>query len=234
MIDNLIASLARRQHGYVTRPQLLEAGLGVKAIEYRVKAGRLIPIYAGVYAVGHVPTAPADRAYAAVLVCGAGSVLSHSSALALWGWGGELRPPFEVTAPTDHRRRGIRVHRSTSLGRRDVRTFNGIPVTSPARTLLDVAPRLAPKARRRVVREARLSKQLRLDALADVVGRFERHPGARLLLPFVTAPTGPTRSEFEDAFVAFCERYDLPKPNVNVKVLVGTPWLGLAEMAAAA
>jgi Transcriptional regulator, AbiEi antitoxin len=87
-IDRLIAELAGRQRGYVKRRQLLAAGLGAKAIDYRVRIGRLIPIYAGVYAVGHVPTLPQDRAFGALLACGPGAVLSHGSAATLWGCSG--------------------------------------------------------------------------------------------------------------------------------------------------
>src|SRR5947209_12573107 len=140
LMDEAIARLARRQRGNVTRRQLLDLGLAPGAIQHRIRTGRLIPLYAGVYAVGHLPVTPEDRAAAAVLACGKAAALSHRSALCLWGWAKPLAPPFHVTTPSRHRRRELQVHHSRALIRRDLRTHLGIRVTSPARTLLDVAP----------------------------------------------------------------------------------------------
>jgi very-short-patch-repair endonuclease len=217
-IDAAIAGVAGRQHGYITRVQLRALGLSPGGIACRVRGGRLIRVYAGVYAVGAVPTLPIARASAAVLACGAGAALSHLSALSLWGWREHWDVPYHVTAPTDHRRRGIVVHRATALARHDIRTHLGVRVTSPARTLLDVAPGLTDRQLRRAVREARLSPYMRDEALADVVTRFPRHPGARRIAPFVHPPSGPTRSEFEDAFLAFCRDHGLPQPRTNVRI----------------
>jgi hypothetical protein len=213
-----IAAVANRQFGYITRRQLLDLGLSSNAITHRLSVGRLHRVYAGVYAVGAVPTLPVARAAAAVLACGAGAALSHFSALCLWGWHKPWDVPFDVTAPSNHTRPGIRVHRSTALARPDVRTHLGIRVTSPARTVLDVAPGLNDKQLRRVVREARLSPYMRDEALAEVVARFPRHPGASCLAPFTTTPDGPTRSEFEDGFLAFCADHGLPRPRTNVRI----------------
>jgi hypothetical protein len=124
-----------------------------------------------------------------------------------------------VTVPSDRRRPGIKIHRCPGLSRRDLRKHQGIWVTSPARTLLDCAPVLSDKRLARAVNDARLSGQLRFTALADVIGRFPHHPGAKRLAPFTEIATAPTRSEFEDAFLAFCERFDLPRPEINANVL---------------
>jgi very-short-patch-repair endonuclease len=217
-LDAAIAAVAARQYGYVRREQLLGIGLGPAAIAYRQRVGRLHRVYAGVYAVGAVPTLPIPRAAAAVLACGAGAALSHFSALCLWGWHKPWDVPYHVTVRSNHTRPGIRVHRSTALAREDVRRHLGIRVTSPARTVLDVAPRLSGPALRRVVREARLSRYMRQSELADVVARFPRHPGAVRLKPFIEAPSAPTRSEFEDAFLVFCHDHGLPRPRTNVRI----------------
>ena len=140
-IEKAIATLARTQHGYVTRWQLLHLGLGRRAIEYRVTIGSLIPVYAGVYAVGHIPLGQEANAHAAVLACGDGAVLSHGSAAALWKYIKHWPRQVDVTAPVDRRRRGIKVHRSKTLTRRDIARQLGVPVTSPARTVFDMAPR---------------------------------------------------------------------------------------------
>jgi len=221
-VDKSIAALAARQHGHVTRSQLLGLGLGPNAIHHRVKVGRLYRVFAGVYAVGHPPRAGLDRAAAAVLACGAGTVLSHASAATLWGvrHGGfrGWSSPLEVTAPSSHSYRGIRVHRSRVLTPKDKRTQLGIHVTSPARTLLDVAAGLDDRALARAVNDLRISRHLRIDDLTELLERVHKHPGAARLQPIVGAPRGPTRSVFEDAFVAFAQRYDLPTPQVNVRV----------------
>jgi hypothetical protein len=216
-LDAAIAAIARRQHGNVTRRQLLDLGLDDAAIQYRVRVGRLIRLYAGVYAVGHAPTTPLGRAAAAVLACGPRAALSHHSALALWGWRTAWRTPFDVTAPSDHRRAGIRAHRS-QLTSAEIRTQLGIRVTSPARTVLDCAPGLRRRQVTRLVNDARDRAQLPLSALADVIRRNPYHPGAARLKPFVELPTGPTKSEFEDGFLAFATDHGLPRPQMNVRI----------------
>ena len=213
-----IGRLADRQHGNLTRRQLLELGFNDDAIAHRVKAGRLHRVHPGVYAVGRPPKTALERAAAAVLACGPQAALSHMGALALWGFVTRWPAHFDVTVPRDRRPTGITVHRTRALQRRDVRTHLGIRVTSPARTVLDCAPQLTDRGLARTVNDARLSGYLHVDALADVLRRFPHHPGVRRLTPFVTIPTGPTRSELEDAFLAFCERFDLPRPLVNTPV----------------
>lgn len=216
-IDKLIAALARRQRGYATRQQLLNLGLGAEAIRYRVRSGSLILVYTGVYAVGHLPTLPQDRAFGALLACGPKAVLSHGSAATLYGIYRLWDMPFEVTTPAKRGRRGVRVHRA-ALTRHDIRIRDGIRITSPARTLLDMAPRLTRKQLWRAFNRLRLSHGLTPQQLEEVLDRFPRHPGARRLRPLVGARRGATRSGLEDKFVRFCERYGLPEPRLNVRI----------------
>lgn len=218
-VDRAIATITGRQHGYITRAQLLAAGLGPDAIRYRVATGRLIPVYAGVYAVGRVNAAPVARACAAVLACGDRSLLSHGSAASLWGFYKYWDEPFEVTAPTVRHRKGIQVHRSTKLLRPDLDRQLGIPVTSPARTVLDVAPRLSEKRLTRVVNDARHARLLHLEDLSDVLNRNPFHRGYRRLRPFVEDPRNPSRSSLEDDFIEFVKRYGLPMPVTNTYLL---------------
>jgi very-short-patch-repair endonuclease len=203
--DREIARIAATQHGHVTRSQLLSAGFDGNAIDYRVKRGRLVIRHRGVYAVGHVPPSPYARAMAAVLACGPGAVLSHRSAAALFGL---IRWPrtLEVTAPTDHRVPGIHTHRSCRLS--DVTTHYGIPTTTPARTLHDLAKILDPASLTRAVNDARLRSLLSADDLDPAVAR-------RLTSGRTEAPT---RSVFEDAFLAFLDRHRLPRPEVNQRI----------------
>jgi very-short-patch-repair endonuclease len=214
-----VQALAYRQRGYVKTAQLLALGVGSQAIRYRAsaRAGILIRVYDGVYAVGHVPVAAVDRAAGALLACGPEAMLSHSSAMSLWvsPRAGSCRS--RSRRQPMHRRRGIRVHRSTALTRADVRVHLGLRVTSPARTLLDNAPRRSERQLTRAVNDARLSGHLRLAALQDVIARFPRHPGAGRLRPLTFTPDAPTRSWLENEFMAFVERYNLPRPRLNTK-----------------
>jgi hypothetical protein len=211
--DARIAELAGRQRGYVTRRQLLALGENRNAITHRVEVGRLIPDHAGVYAVGHLSKDPLDRAFGAVLACGDKAVLSHQSAATLWGIYRHWRRPFHVTATGGHSRRGIVVHRA-GLHHRDRTWQLGLPVTSPARTLMDNAPRMTQKALTRAVNDLRRSYLNRSD-LIELLIRSPRHPGASRLRQFADSTRGPTRSEFEDAFQAFIDRYGLPQPLIN-------------------
>jgi very-short-patch-repair endonuclease len=217
-IEHQIAQIAVRQHGNVTRSQLLAVGVGPDAIKRRVKAGRLFRVHRAVYAVGRPPVTPFEKAAAAVLACGPGAALSHGSAMTLWGLWKRWDSPFAVTVACDRRPQGIGTYRSAGLRPSDFRAQLGIRVTSPARTLLDSAPRMSAKSRTRAVNDARRAKLASLEALGDVVDRFPLHPGAPLLAPHVAVRHGPTRSQFEDALLGLCRRFGLPTPQVNVVV----------------
>jgi very-short-patch-repair endonuclease len=120
----------------------------------------------------------------------------------------------DVTAPGKHRHAGINAHRSR-LATTDITEQYGIPTTTPARTLLDLAEILDPASLTRAVHELRLSKLLRLDDLAA-----QLVPGRKTttLQQLVRRPTRPTRSHFEDTFLNFVTRFDLPWPEVNTHV----------------
>jgi hypothetical protein len=216
--QSAIVAIAVRQHRCVTRAQLLALGVGSHAIAYWVRTGRLHRVHQGVYCVGTPPTTPLERAAAAVLACGAGAALSHGSALTLWGFQERWVMPLHMTVPGDRRRPGIVIRQVPGLTRADIRTHLGLRVTSPARTVLDCAPDLPAKRLVRIVNDGRRSGLLRLPALTDVIQRFPRHPGCARVRPLLERPTGPTRSEFEDAFLAFCDRFGFPRPKVNVEV----------------
>ncbi len=214
-----VVAIAARQHGNVTRQQLLELGLGPAAIAYRVRSGRLHRVHAGVYALGTPAATALERAAAAVLAGGPGAMLSQASALALWGWRHNGWPRvMEVTVIHDRRPKGILVHQSRTLRQRDIRRRHGIQVTSPARTLLDCAPRLTGPARVRAVNDALRSGALRSEQLAELLQRCRPHPGAASLRAFTEQLDGPTRSELEDGFLDLCARFDLPRPQVNTVV----------------
>jgi very-short-patch-repair endonuclease len=186
----------------VTRPQLLNAGVGRNTIDRWIAAGRLIVMHRGVFAIGHVPPSPHARLMAAVLACGPGAVLSHRTAAHQWGL---IRyfGPVEITAPTKRARPGITVHRSP-LTDAEVTHQYGIPTTTAVRTLTDLAGILSPATLTRAVNDARLSHVLNVQ---DLPPKLRRGQTQR-----------PTRSAFEDAFVTFCHRHRLPQPEINAFV----------------
>src|SRR5918992_3105529 len=188
-----IVALAGRQHGVVTTAQLLDAGVGRRAIAWRVERGWLVPLHRGVYQVGPV-AAEHGREMAAVLACGDGAVLSHQSAAAVWGFGRRDRG-VHVTVPGQARRSrpGVRVHRSLSL---DAAVHNGLPLTRPARTLSD----------------------LRRTLPSDEVERARERAAMLGLVVPDDAPDGFTRSEAERRLTQLCKAAGLPPPRTNARV----------------
>ncbi len=216
-VDAAIAGVAVKQNGNITRRQLLDLGVDEDAIRYRVKVGRLFRVHRGVYAVGRRATTPQERAGAAVLACGTSASLSHSSGMTLWGFWRHWDTPLEVTIVGNRRaQQGIRVHRSTTLRWRDVTTQLGIRVTTPARTLLDIAPRLTDKSLKRTVNNALGSLWLTEEQLAETLARYANARGARRIAKLIGLPGTRTRSGLEDDFPAFCAAHGLPAPVMGV------------------
>jgi hypothetical protein len=211
-----IAQIARRQHGNVTRRQLLAIGMAATTIDWHVRHGRLFRVHRGVYSVGRPPTTSLEKASAAVLACGERAALGFGSALTLWGFWKRWDEPFEVVVAGDRRPAAIRTHRRAGLLRRDVRVEQGIRVTSPAVALLDMAPVIPAKSLTRHINDGRRREILTVKDLADVVERFPTHPGAPHLRPHAATTHNPTRSGFEDDFLPFCRRYNLPPPQINL------------------
>jgi hypothetical protein len=215
-LEREILLLAGRQHGHVTRKQLLGLGLGRGAISGRLASGQYTAVHAGVYCIGPRRIDPVSRAAAAVLACGHGAVLSHMSAASLWDFVPRWSFPLEVTARGERDRPGITAHRCPSLQPRDITHQRGVPTTTRARTVLDLAPRLTNKQLTRLVNDALRERHLRPAALQDVLDRNPRHPGTKLLTPFIDDPRNPTDSPLEDDFLAFVNKYDLPMPQTNI------------------
>jgi hypothetical protein len=207
----LLSRVIERQLGHVTRAQLLDAGWSTGAIKSHVRRGLLIPVHAGVYAVGHIPKHAHARSMAAVLAGGAGAALSHAAAAALWDvldWPATL----EIVSPRQHRRPGLRCHRSKTLTRRDIRRRHGVPVTSPARTVLDLAPRLDDLPLQRLINDLRVAGHLNTTAFKDLCARSSR------IEALLGDSERPTRSPPEDLFRAFLIRRGIPLPEFNVTV----------------
>jgi very-short-patch-repair endonuclease len=221
--DLEIADLATRQHGVVGYRQLLWIGLGRRAIQYRVAAGRLHPLYRGVYAVGHRVMTLEGRWMAAVLACGQGAVLSHRDAAMLHGLRHSSRRDIDVTAVRGRARgqQGITIHRSRRLHPDDCIVEDGIPVTTIARTLLDLAEMLTPHQLARVAEEAERLGLFDLRALDELMGRSRGRRGLKPLTAVIAQmrPFVPmTRSELERAFLDLVRAAGLPEPAMNLWV----------------
>jgi predicted transcriptional regulator of viral defense system len=191
-----VAELAARQHGVVTRDQLVAIGFGSRAIDDRIARGLLHPIHRGVFAVAHRLRTRETTWMAAVLAAGPAAVLSHRSAAALWGIRPSSRAVSDVIAPRKCRRAGIHAHR-TVLPPDEVTVHHGIPVTNPARTLFDLAAVVSPQQLSHVLNEAeirRLASPVSLDAL---IARHPRRNGTQALRRASTASDRPARPSSE-------------------------------------
>ncbi|MBO0767106.1 MAG: DUF559 domain-containing protein [Solirubrobacterales bacterium] len=203
----------------MTYAQARAAGTGPNWVKFQIRRGRLIRIYRGVYAVGHVPTEPKARASAALLAVGERSALCDGSAGSLYGVFKHWWEPFHVMTPLDSRRSEPVVHRCQTLVLRDVWLVDGLRVTSPARTALDLAARLETKRLHGAVDHLRLRHGLTRAQLADVLARNPRNPGAgRLREVAGLLTTNPTRSEFERKWPAFARRFGIEGYEMNGQV----------------
>jgi very-short-patch-repair endonuclease/predicted transcriptional regulator of viral defense system len=226
--DEAIARLAARQYGVVARTQLLEIGVGSRAIEHRLEKGRLHPVHRGVYAVGHRVLSREARSMAAVLAIGGDAVLSHSWAAGLWGIRHPANSRIEVTAPRRVRPpTGVKVHRRT-LPADEVTVLRAIPVTTVPRTLLDLATILDGRQVERAIEEAEVR---RLDDALSIAELVERYPGRRgtgvigAILAADRIGLTITRSELEERFLALLECHSLPGPELNVPIEVRGSWI---------
>jgi very-short-patch-repair endonuclease len=221
MKDHLIYELAAKQHGLVTRAQLMEASVSRHIIDRRLRSGLLRAIHAGVYQVGPV-VAPRARELAAVLAC-AGGTVSHQTAAALW----ELLPaqnPYEPVHVTlrhgQHcgRRPGINAHRS-AIASDEIARIENIPVTSAARTILDLSEQLS---ERKVEQALAHAERQRIIRQRDVLGLLDRYPrrAARTMRSILgrDAPPAFTRSVAEDRLLGLMRTAALPEPELNVIV----------------
>ena len=213
--------MAGRQYGVISSGQLRELGLDWHAIRRRVAAGALHPLHGGrVYRTGLAPL-PRNGVYlASVLACGPEAWLSHRAAADLWG----LRPNtsrLEVTVRQSAGRvQGVEVHRSRMLAPVDFTTREGIPVTTVARTLLDLSAVVRPPDLEKAIDRAERSHLFDLTAVVDVLQRARGRKGARALRRAIAAyRPSAQKSELERRFRALIENaHDIPTPAFNALV----------------
>lgn len=219
-----IRSLAERQHGVVAHWQLLDAGAGMGLPLRRREAGLLIPLYKGVYAVGHRSLNREGRRMAAVLACGRGAVLSHFSAGHHWGICGSTGP-VEVLRqsgglkPKSHN--GVRLHQTRRLEAYEVTMARGIPLTVMERVLLDLAGRMDTKWLERVFVQAYKRDDFSWSRLARITTRRRGCKGVgklRRIALEVDPEALETKSPSEVDFLALWRETDALPPVVNVLV----------------
>ena len=201
-VDRAAAQLATHQHGVVGREQLLALGVSEHAIDHRVRTGRFISVFRGIYAVGHAALSDSGRMHAALIAAGPGATLSHRTAAAVHKLVPSLPPFVEVTVAASPRRsrRGLVIH-ATKRPLSPI-VIDDLPVTAPLRTLIDAAPGLPPRELERACAEALVRNLV-------TSGDLE---AARLVEPGRAAPT---RSRLERRFLAVVREARLPRPLVN-------------------
>jgi very-short-patch-repair endonuclease len=223
VLDRELSRLARRQHGVVAKRQLLAVGFSAQAIKSRLDDERLRSLHRGVYSTGHTALPVRGRWLAAVLALGPRAFLSHRDAAALWELRRCDRGAVDVTLAGSARRRqpGITMHRTRGMHVTDRARRHGIPVTSVARTLLDLAEVVSPTQLQRAYEEAERMRLLDVRSIAAVLERSNGRRGAaklRALLDYDPSAAAETRSELERLFLDLVRTAGLPMPAVNVMV----------------
>lgn len=219
--ETVARRIAARQHGIVSRRQLIQAGSSEDVIDHRLRIGQLERLHRGVYLVGAVAP-PHARMTAACLACGPDAVLSHRSAADLWKilpavWTG----PVEVTLKRGVRRHeGIHAYRLGTLLADETRHRFGIPVTTPARTVLDLASILPTHKVERAAAEAIALRLTDLRTLESIAARHAGQPGSARLKAALGNDGGPqrTRSAAEERFLQLIRRGEIRSPQANALV----------------
>lgn len=204
-----MARIAGRQHGNITRPQLLGVGLSAEAIKRWARKGRLIRVHRGVYRVGHAAPSILATYMAAVLACGDGAVLSGAAAAHIHGLTRGLPPSPEVTAPVKRTVPGV----ATRRGAPPATKVQGIPVTTVARTLVDLAATLADDELARACHEAGVRYRTTPRQVEAVMPR--NAPGAATLGRILRGETRVTLSTLEKRFLSLLRQEGLPAPVTN-------------------
>ncbi|TFG71709.1 MAG: DUF559 domain-containing protein [Solirubrobacterales bacterium] len=216
-----LTAIADRQHGLVLTRQLHQLGLAPSTISRRVERGRLHPLYRGVYLVGRRTTTAEGAMLAAVLAIGPQAALAHRSSLRRWGLLAAQGHGHHVISPKDRRnRRDLTVHQASGLHTLDLAAIASIPLTAPARSLLDFAVDAEPEVLEEVLSQARALRLLGPRELDQLRGRTPGHHGWGPLNRILTAERGPdfSRSEAERRLLALIRAAGLPLPRRNMRL----------------
>jgi hypothetical protein len=210
-----IARIAGRQHGLITRAQMLGLDLSAAAIQRRVRGGVLLPEFRGVYRVGHRAPSVAARYMGAVLACGDEAHLCRRAAAHLTGLLKGEAPPPEVVTPSARRVPGIVTHRSCRIDARDRSYFRRIPITRIPCILVDLAPELSLDALARLCHQAGMRYGTTPAHVKAVLARRPRVPGVANLERVMVGDVKVVLSELEREFLRVLRRERLPLPETN-------------------
>jgi hypothetical protein len=209
-------------HGVASRRELLAAGVGRRAIAHRIASGRYLRIYEGVYAIGHADLTVYGRRRAIVLACGPTAVLSHRAAAGAWGIRPDGAARWDVTVRSRSKVRPnapANVYRHPTLRDQEIATLDGVPTTTVARTLLDLAAHVPRHHLRRAIERATELDLFDHAALHATIDAHPRRPGRNRLVTLLDELTDHhgerTRSDVEAAFLELCAAHGLPRPQVN-------------------
>lgn len=221
--DGLVADVAARQHGLIRVDQLAACRLDRAAVTRRVRKGSLHRVHTGVYAVGYTPQTLHAHFMAAVLAGGDEAFVSHwaSCALARLVRWERLRIDITVRGSAERRRPGIRFHRTRALDSRDTTRLSGIPCTTPARAILEIAPQLSDARLKRLVRKAQAEGLASVQQFAAVLSRANGHVGRRRVAAIIETGPAPTASGHEDVVLDLILQAGLEHPVVNARLVVG-------------
>lgn len=223
--DALIADLAGTQHGVVTRRQLLEVGVSADALRHRVRNDRLHRIHPGVYAVGHQALSRDGDLLALLLACGPTAFLGARSALAFHRVLEDRRRGCDVVLPGRGGTRGpdrAIVSRMGTVDWRDVVVIRGIRVATVARALADATGTLDDRSLTKAIAEADYLRVLDRGAVGAALARTPTRAGAaRLRQALGEDERELSREEFVLLFLDLCNRHDLERPQVDVRLDTG-------------
>ena len=211
--------LAEAQHGFVHRSQILALGISPGSIRHRRDRGRLHEVFPAVFAVGHTAPTPLGPPTAALRYANDDAALSHAMAASLWGMITSSPPEVTLTVMRRLRSRpGLRVHQVPALDPRDVRLCHGLPVTAPARTLIDLAADASTPTLAQALNEARVLGLVTDAELHEALKRAPGRTGTQRLRAVLADEQGPvlTRSEGERKLRRLIARAELPMPVFNI------------------
>jgi very-short-patch-repair endonuclease len=214
-VEEISAELAYSAHGLVTRRELLKAKVTREEIRSRLASGALILEYRGVYRVGHRAPSLEARYLAAVLACGKGALLSGRSAGYLLGLLKGPEPAPDIIAPTERRIKGLTARRYQVLHPGEAITWRGIPVTSVARTLVDLASVLSVNELARACHEAGVRHRTTPAQVEAVLSRRRSAPGAGKLRAILRGDARVTLSKLEERFLELLTEAGLELPVTN-------------------
>jgi very-short-patch-repair endonuclease len=190
-----------------------------------VADGELHRMHRGVYLVGHEALAPLARESAAILACGAGAVISHASAASAW----KLEPPQGPDVPVDvtivgskrRSREGLRIHQVNGLHRADIRSIDGVPVTAPARTLIDRAATISFEDLECAWADAHVLSLVGRREMEAALKRAGRRAGVAKVRELLSRDDGSgyERSKAERLMRKLMKAARLPIPAVNERLL---------------